>query len=222
MSYAPQPPSAPGASQQPSRSSRPLQPSQKPPRLKKLRNWLRTRWGRIIVPLVTLLLGFGLGLSALLWYGYSGEGQLVIVPATRTGNIIIEADRSFITNLVEKNLRASGLPGEVKNVQVDLAHGDQMTINGDDVYNLIATQISRHFTLIVQPYVQSCVLQIHIVHADTDGISVTGFAQSFQDGINQPLQKKPAGLPAGFTYCTTGVRTEPVGMFITYQATPTS
>jgi hypothetical protein len=219
MSQASQPPSAPLSSQEPSGPLQPV-PAERRPRLAKLRSWLRTRRGRIIVPLVALLLGFGLGLSAILWYGYSGEGQVVIVPAPRTGDIIIEADRAFITDLVEKNMSASGLPGAVKNVRVDLVDGDRMTINGDDVYNLLTAQFSRHFTLIVQPYVQSCVLQIHIVHADTGGIPVTGFAQAFQNGINQQLQKKPAGLPGGFTYCTTGVRTEPVGMFITYQATP--
>ena len=52
------------------------------------------------------------------------------------------------------------------------------------------------------------------------GIPVTGFVQSFESHINQQLQEKPSGLPKGFQYCTTGVRTTPAGMFITYSATP--
>jgi len=48
---------------------------------------------------------------------------------------------------------------------------------------------------------------------------VTGFVQSFESRINQQLQQKPSGLPKGFQYCTTGVRTTPAGMFITYSAT---
>jgi hypothetical protein len=71
----------------------------------------------------------------------------------------------------------------------------------------------------VQPYVQDCMLQMRVLSADLGGIPVTSFAQSFQGGIDQQLAVKPAGLPGGFAYCTVGVRTEPGGMFITYQAT---
>jgi hypothetical protein len=58
------------------------------------------------------------------------------------------------------------------------------------------------------------------VHADFSNIPVTRFTQNFESQINQQLQKKPEGLPGGFQYCTTGVRTEPAGMFVTYSATP--
>jgi len=73
---------------------------------------------------------------------------------------------------------------------------------------------------VVQPYVSSCFLQVHVVHADFSGIPVTGFAMAFEGHINQQLQNKPQGLPIGFTYCTTGVRTELSGIFVTYAATP--
>jgi hypothetical protein len=112
------------------------------------------------------------------------------------------------------------MPGNISNVAVDLALGDQMTINGDDGFSLLGIGVTKHFTIVVQPYVSNCVLQIHVVHADVSSIPVTGFVQSFESHINQQLQQKPSGLPKGFQYCTTGVRTTPAGMFVTYSAVP--
>ena len=179
----------------------------------------RSRIWRIVVPLLTLLLGVAIGLTALLWYGLSAEGPLVIVPSTAQGNLIIEADKDFVTQLVRKDLTSAGLPGQVENVSVDLDHGAKMVVQGDDLYTVFGVTVSRHFTVNVQPYVQDCMLQIRVLSANLGGIPVTSFVQSFQGGINQQLAAKPAGLPSGFTYCTVGVRTEPGGMFITYQAT---
>lgn len=185
----------------------------------------RARLLRIGVPLLTFLLGLAIGLTSLLWYGLSATGPLVIVPPSAAqGDLIIEADKSFVTQLVRNDLSTAGLPGKVENVSVDLDHGAKMVIQGDDLYSVFGVNVSRHFTITVQPYVQRCVLQMRVLSADLGGISVTGFAQSFQGKINQDLAVKPAGLPGGFTYCTVGVRTEPGGMFITYRAsavTPT-
>ncbi len=205
-------------------SSSPL-PSQSQPapgksRFNRVRGWLRSRTGRVVIPLFTLLLGMVLGIFALFLYGSSGEGQIVLVPVSTKGDIIVEADKAFLTQLVRRNLSDSGLPGQIQNVEVDLVHGDQMTVNGDDGFSLLGVGVSKHFTFVIQPYVSSCVLQIHIVHADFSTIPVTGFAQTFESHINQQLQQKPQGLPKGFQYCTTGVRTESSGMFVTYLATP--
>jgi len=185
----------------------------------------RARLWRIGVPLLTFLLGLAIGLTSLLWYGLSATGPLVIVPPSAAqGDLIIEADKSFVTQLVRNDLSTAGLPGKVENVSVDLDRGAKMVIKGDDLYSVFGVNVSRHFTITVQPYVQHCVLQMRVLSADLGGISVTGFAQSFQGKINQELAVKPSGLPGGFTYCTIGVRTEPGGMFITYRAsavTPT-
>jgi hypothetical protein len=185
----------------------------------------RARLWRIGVPLLTFLLGLAIGLTSLLWYGLSATGPLVIVPPSAAqGDLIIEADKSFVTQLVRNDLSTAGLPGKVENVSVDLGRGAKMVIKGDDLYSVFGVNVSRHFTITVQPYVQHCVLQMRVLSADLGGISVTGFAQSFQGKINQDLAVKPSGLPGGFTYCTIGVRTEPGGMFITYRAsavTPT-
>lgn len=197
----------------------PLPPARKQ-RLRRTRRWLRSRTGRIVVPLVALVLGLAVGLSSVIWYGLSGEGPLVIVPPAAQGNLVIDANKDFVTQLVRNDITGAGLPGHVQNVTVTLVHGAKMVIQGDDVYPVMFLTITKHFTVDVQPYVQSCVLQIRVTHADLSGIPVTTFVQSFQSKVNQELAKKPAGLPGGFAYCTVGVRTEPGGMFITYQAVP--
>lgn len=214
MSYQNQPPSMPLSSQQ--------QPQTAPPdpRIARVREWLRSPTGRVVIPLVALLAGIALGIGAIFLYGLEGEGQIVIVPSSVNGNIIVEADKAFLTELVTMNLRDSGMPGQIENVQVDLSPGDQMTVSGDDRFSVLGIGVARHFTFVVQPYVSSCFLQVHIVHADFSNIPVTGFAGIFESHINQELRMKPEGLPIGFQYCTMGVRTEPSGMFVTYMATP--
>ncbi|HLX58693.1 MAG TPA: hypothetical protein VKR83_16865 [Ktedonobacteraceae bacterium] len=190
-------------------------------RFSRPRAWLRSRAGRIVIPLIALLLGIAIGIGSLFLYGLSGDGQVLQVPAPGKSDITIEVDKAFITSLVTMKLRQSGLPGTAENIQVDLANGDQLTINGDDMFSLMLISVSKHFTIVVQPYISNCVLQIHVIHADVSSIPVTGFAQAFESNINQQLQQKPGNLPQGFQYCTTGVRTATPGMFITYAALPT-
>lgn len=186
-----------------------------------IRAWLRTRTGRIVVPVIALVLGILIGILSLLLYGLSGDGTVVLVPNGGTGNIIVEADKSFLTQIITNNLRTSGMPGTIQNVDVELARGSQITIGADDVFTtFLGIRVTKHFTVVLQPYIRTCVLQVHITHADLSGIPVTGFVQTFEGSINSQLQQKPAGLPQGFTYCTSAVRTEPPGMFITYTAIP--
>lgn len=188
-------------------------------RFKRTRSWLRSRTGRIIIPAVALLVGLSIGLSSLLWYGLSGAGSLVIIPNAAQGNLIVEVDKSFLTQLVSQDISSAGLPGQVRNVSIALARGDALTVQGDDAYTVLGLSLSRHFVVGIQPYVKSCVLQVRVTSANLGGIPVTGFVQLFQNKINQQLSKKPAGLPDGFTYCTASVRTETGGMFVTYKAT---
>jgi hypothetical protein len=172
------------------------------------------------MPLVALVLGMVLGVGAVFLYGLLGSGSLVIVPQAVNGSIVVEGDKTFLTQLVTKNLRDSGMPGQIENVQVDLTLGDQMTVNGDDVFSVLGIGVARHFTFVVQPYVSSCFLQIHIIRADFSNVPVTGFAHRFENEINQQLRIRPQGLPGDFQYCATDVRTDPSGMFVTYAATP--
>ncbi len=197
-----------------------LQPSAPRQRFRRTRRWLRSRTGRIIIPLLTLLIGLALGLTSVIWYGLSGEGPLVAIVPAASGNLVVDANQSFVSQLIRNNLSNAGLPGKVQNVKIELEHGAAIIIQGDDAYPFAFITITKHFTVNVQPYVQHCVLQVRITHADLAGIPVTTFVQTFQNKINQQLAKKPAGLPSDFTYCTVGVSTEPGGMYITYQAVP--
>ena len=214
MSYQNQPSSTPLPSQQEA------QTTLSKPRFARVRGWLRSRTGRVLIPLITLLVGIILGITALFLFGESGVRPINVVHVSSRGDIIVEADRTFINQLVRKNLVSSGMPGQIQNVNVNLTQGSQMMVNGEDEFTILGIQVIRPFTFTVQLYVSSCFLKVHIVHADFSNIPVTSFTQSFESQINQQLQKKPEGLPSGFQYCTTGVRTEPAGMFVTFEATP--
>ena len=133
MSYQNQPSSSPLPSQQEA------QTTLSNPRFARVRGWLRSRTGRVIIPLVALLVGMALGITALFLFGESGVGPIIVIP---------------------------------------------------------------------------------VVNADFSNIPVTRFAQSFENQINQQLEKRPEGLPVGFQYCNTEVRTDSAGLFVTYTATP--
>ena len=191
------------------------------PRFDRLRDWLRGRTGRIVIPIIALVLGILIGIGSLLLYGLSGEGKALPLPHPGRTDISVVADKAFITSIVSMNLRESGLPGTVKNVQVNLASGDQLTINADDTFSILGIDFTKHFTVIVQPYISNCALQVHVTHADLSSIPVTGFVSAFESNINEQLQEKPTSLPLGFQYCATSVSTQPAGLLLTYSAIPT-
>ncbi len=207
--------------------SSPLSSSPLPPSSHKLSRPLmpapKRRSGRvlrIIIPIITLLLGIAIGIGTLLVWGLSGDGQTLPVPGPGKTDISVMADKAFITSLVNTKLRQSGLPGTVGNVQVNLATGDQLTIDGDDAFNVLGIGFTKHFTVVIQPYISNCSLQIHVTHADLSSIPVTGFISSFESNVNEQFQQKPASLPQGFEYCATSVSTQPAGMLLTYSAIP--
>ena len=175
---------------------------------------------RIILPIITLLLGIAIGIVSLFLIGLSGDGQTLPVPGPGKTDISVVADKAFITSLVSKKLLQSGLPGTVRNIHVDLASGDQLTINGDDAFNVLGLGFTKHFTVVVQPYISNCALQIKVTHADLNSIPVTGFVSSFESNVNEQFQQKPASLPQGFQYCATSVSTQPAGILLTYSAIP--
>ncbi|MDQ6660569.1 MAG: hypothetical protein M3Z24_06345, partial [Chloroflexota bacterium] len=151
----------------------------------------------------------------------AGNGQVLVSPRPPSGSdIVVQVDSAYIAHLVETKLQAAGMPGEIKNVQAQLASGDEMTITGDDEFGLLGISVTRHFSIDFQPLVSSCQLQLHVLHADFNGIPITGTAALFEQQINQHVQLDFSGLPKGFTYCTVGVRTTPDGFFVTYLAKP--
>ncbi len=102
----PQPPST-------SPISQPIAPSRKP-RFARTRGWLRSPSGRVIVPGVAFVLGLGVGVVALLLYALSlsTEGRVLVTPLPPPGgDIIVQVGPAYITRLLDRNLRNSGLPG---------------------------------------------------------------------------------------------------------------
>ena len=174
----------------------------------------------IIIPVITLLLGIAIGIVTLFLIGLSGDGQTLPVPGPGKTDISVVAGKAFITSLITAKLSQSGLPGTVQNVQVDFASGDQLTINGDDGFNLMGISFTKHFTVVVQPYISNCALQIHVTHADLSSIPVTSFVSSFESSVNEQFQQKPTSLPQGFQYCATSVSTQPTGILLSYSAIP--
>jgi len=207
--------------------SRPVAPSRKP-RFARTRWWLGSRAGRVIVPGVALVIGAGIGVVALLLYALtlSTEGRVLVTPLPPPGgDIIVQIGPAYITRLLIKDLQSSDLPGKIENVRVQLANSDrinsaQMTITGDEQIGVFGIGATRPFTIVVQPFIRDCQLQVHVLHAAFSGVTVTGFATTFEGQINQQLEVKPDGLPAGFQYCATNVRTKPQGLFLTYSAVP--
>lgn len=196
----------------------PPEPVPRPPRLRRV---LRSRTWHIAFPIVTFLVGMLTSLLILLLVTsiIGGNKSAVNNPSASRGDIVIQVGSAYIKNLVSRNLQVAG-QGKVKNVQVKLASGDRMTVQGDVELPTPVLSVTGHLTINVQPYVSKCQLQVHILHADVSGITITKFATSFEGQINKELHVNSTGFPSGFTYCDIGVRTTPSDLFITYSAKP--
>jgi hypothetical protein len=206
----------------PRQSISPPSPPEQKPRFARVRAWLRTRNGRIALPIATFLLGILLGISCLLLYALSIAGDVAPLPpgTLRSGAITVQVSPVYMAALAQQKLASAGMPGTVQNVQVRLVRDGPITVTGEDQFSLLGLSMMKHFTLILQPYVQTCQLQVHVLHADMGGIPVTGLVAAFESQINQELRVKVSELPKGFLYCTVGVQTEPQALFIVYSATP--
>ena len=196
----------------------PPEPTLRPPRLGRLRSWLSGCTGRVITFSIALLLGIVLGIGATLIFALSIGGSRPVLPTSQTsqeGAIIIQVGISYTTQLVDKDLQATGVVN-ASNVQVAMAQGDLMTITGDEA---IAFGFTRPFTIVIQPVISHCQLQMHTVSANLAGIPVTTLVANFENTINQELQSKNGTLPSGFVYCKTNVRTDAhAGLFLTFSA----
>ena len=176
-----------------------------------------------LLPFAAFLVGIVVGMVGtglvILSMG-SDRPAFSILPSRGGEAVIAQASKTFVTQLIEKNVRAAGLPGEVSNVQVKLVHDGPIVVSGDDQLGILGIGITKHFRFDMQPFVRSCQLRVHVLHADLDGIPVTAFAALFEDRINQQLEIKLSGLPQGFVYCMVGVHVEPQAVFVSYSATP--
>jgi hypothetical protein len=171
----------------------------------------------------TFLLGLVIGFGGLLLYASASQSDrppVTVSPASSQEAIHTQISSAFITQLVKKNISSAGLPGQISNVQVALTKDSPMTITGDDQVDVMGIAITRHFTVTLQPLVQSCRPHVHVLHADMGGIPVTGFVTSFESQIDQQIQFKTSDLPPGFTYCATSVQTETNALSVNMSATP--
>jgi hypothetical protein len=108
MSFQNQPSSIPLPTQQEA------QTTLSKPRFTRVRGCLRSQTGRVLIPLITLVVRVALGIMTVFLFRESGVGSIVVVPVSSMGDIIVEADRTFINQLVRKNLVNSGMPGQIQ------------------------------------------------------------------------------------------------------------
>ncbi len=184
---------------------------------------IRGRLGRILFVCIAFLLGLLCGVIGIfvLLFAVSSDNSAVANPSAPSRNaIVVQVGSAYITHLVSNALQTSGLPGSIQNVQATFASGDQATITGSDQITVLGIGTTRRFTIVIQPYVASCQVRVHVLHVDLGGIAVTGFAALFEGQINSQIQVNTSKLPGGFTYCTTSVRTDAQGLYVTYSATP--
>ncbi len=173
----------------------------------------------IVGQVVILLVGLGLGcvMTIIGVLSLGGDSQpLLLSTSPTTGSIVTQIDSAYLTALAQKNLASAGLPGTISHVQVSLVQDGPITITGDDQFLLI----TNPFTIVLQPYVQSCEPRVHVLQAHLGLLNLTSFATTFESQINQQLQLKVTDLPSGFTYCAVGVHTTPQGISMVLSATP--
>ena len=151
-----------------------------------------------------------------------GDKTSVATPVISGNNAIVgQISSTFMEQVIKKQIETTGFPGTIQNVHVQLAHNRPITVTGDDTLSLLGVTVTRPFTMRIQPYIQNCQTQIHILHVDVSSIPVTDFAAVFEAQINNQLRISTSNLPGGFTYCATSVHTEAQGLFVSYSATPT-
>ncbi len=184
---------------------------------------VRTRRGNPLLSFLLFLLGIMLGILATLFFivfAAHDRAAIQTTSSTQSSSLTIQISSTYLTQLASGKLKTAGLPGDISNVQVVLTGDNQIQVSGEDSINLVITSVTRPFTLILQPYTQSCQPKVHLIHADLGDIPVTDFAQNYEDQINQDIQLKSSDLPSGFNYCATSVHTQSNALSIVYTATP--
>lgn len=175
-------------------------------------------WGVVGTVLGIVLGCLGLFLVSSL---FMGNKQTVQVPAANGNDaIIVQINSTYLAQLVQKSLQAGGLPGDIKNVQVTFNSNDQMTVTGDNQVNILGFNVTKHFTVLLQPFVQDCQVRVRVLHADLDGIPTTALVSLLETQIDQQLQAMMSTMPKGFTYCALNVHAERQRLVIVYSATP--
>jgi hypothetical protein len=193
----------------------------KPPSSKK-----RGRFGPIVLSLLFLLIGIIVGAGAVLLFflGISGTNKPITTSPPQPGNISVQADATLIGPIAEKSLQEAGIPGTITNLQVQFDQGDQMTITGSYQYSVLGVSVTQNVTIVLQPYVESCSLQMHILSANYGNIPITSFASIFENKMNSKLQQLMPStvLNGSYTVCISGVHTQTGNIILDITLTPTS
>ena len=180
--------------------------------------------GCAILVIVAFILGIIVTLAGV--FGYilffaNGHAQPAASPSSAsTPAILVQTKTAYMTQVVQKNMKTPGLPGQLSDAQVSFTHNGPMVITGNIQISILGISTTRQLTLALQPYISSCQLHMHVAQADLEGFPITVFVQSFESQINSQMQMS-AGLPPGFNYCVINVHTETDGLYLTYSATPT-
>ena len=173
--------------------------------------------GRFLLTAITFVIGIIVGIGAILLFllVISGNRSPLPVASPTPGNVIVHADSTVIASVLQTSLRGAQIPGDISNIQVQFAQGDQMTVTGDYRYKILNANVTHPFTIVLQPLVNECQLQVHILKTDFGNIPITGLAALFEDKINRQLKPKSNTLPGNIEYCIVNVRTDPTGLFVT-------
>src|SRR5438876_9383912 len=98
----------------------------------------RRRIGCFVIPGITFLLGILLGVTAIGLYVLSISANRTALPTPQppqSSDIVVQAGPAYITHLVDRGLRSSGMLNASDGV-VTCDRGARMIINGDDESSL--------------------------------------------------------------------------------------
>jgi len=193
------------------------------------------RPGCFLLAAITFVIGIAAGIGATLLFLLLISGNKAPLPVATpaasptAGNVTVQADATLVASALQSALQDAQLPGNVSNIRVQFASGDQMTVTGDYMYKVLGLNVTNPFTLTMQPVVSQCQLQIHILQAHFANLPVTGLAALFEAKINQQLISATIALPGHVQYCMVAVHTDPATglsvtlnlVFPTPNATPT-
>src|ERR1700693_6601460 len=143
---------------------------------------------------------------------------IVTTSSSTNGAVSAQASTAFVTELIQQNINNAGLPGKVEHVQVILKHNAPLIVTGDMHMNVLGIDTLRRLTVTLQLYISACQIHVHVLHIDVQGFPVPLLVQTVENKINEQMKPDVSGLPSGFTYCATSVRTETSGLFVTYAA----
>jgi hypothetical protein len=174
--------------------------------------------GCFFLAAIAFVIGIIVGIGAILLFLLVISGNRSPLPVTTSptsGNVTVHADSTVIASELQTSLRGAHIPGEISNIQVQFAQGDQITVTGVYQSKILNANVTHPLTIVLQPLVNNCRLQVHILKADFGNIPITGLAALFEDKINQQLKPKSNTLPSNIEYCIVNVRTDPTGLFAT-------